>query len=65
MRLKRWNEVVYDDCPKMGLVTQDSLEQMRLDSLKYGGSARMAMGRIWTDEEFEAYRESVLSRPLP
>lgn len=29
------------------------------------GSTRVAMGRFYTSEEYEAYRKRVLSTPLP
>lgn len=62
--LKDWKEVIDVDFPEIGPIT----EKTREITLKYNGSCdsvRIATGRFYTNEEFEAYKKEVLSRPLP
>ena len=65
MKLRNWDEVVFEDIPEPGPITEDVVKKVKVDSNKYRGSVRMASGRIWIDEEFEKYRREILNRPLP
>jgi len=65
MKLKNWDEVVFEDIPVPGPVTDEVIRNVISESNKYRGSVRMATGRIWNDEEFQKYRRSTLSQPLP
>ena len=65
MKLRRWDEVIFEDFPGIGEITKEALEQIVEESSRYRGSVRMATGRIWIDAEYEAYREEILKRRLP
>jgi len=65
MGLKKWYEVIEEDFPDFGPVTEETVENTMEMSRRYGGPVRFATGRIWTDEAYEKRRERVLSTPLP
>ena len=50
-----------DDQP----VTEAALREIEKNAGKYRGSVRLAIGRIYTDQEFEQRRQRVLAQPLP
>lgn len=64
-KLKKWKEVVHLDFPPLRVT-----EKLRENMIKYArrhsvGDARLAMGRFYTDAEYEARRKRILSTPLP
>jgi hypothetical protein len=65
MKLKGWREVVMVDFPPSGPITRKSVALALKEGSRFRGSMRVSTGRVWTDREFEKYREKVLSTPLP
>ncbi len=69
LRQKSWKEVIFEDLPKMGKITEESLKRTRSYSRsgRYSPikNTRLSTGRIWTDEDFEARRKRVYDTPLP
>ena len=61
---EEWNRILNADLPNYK-VTEETRKTAKRNALRYRSSVRLAMGNIYTDEEFEAYREKVLSTPLP
>lgn len=64
-KLKNWKDVVDLDFPPLR-VTEESREKM----IKYAkahivGDVRLAMGRFYTDAEYEARQKKILLTPLP
>lgn len=60
-----WKDLIDRDFPEFGEVTEETVNQMQQDAMRYGGSARVAMGRVWTTEAYEERRKRVHSTPLP
>ncbi|MDD5193652.1 MAG: hypothetical protein PHF67_03630 [Candidatus Nanoarchaeia archaeon] len=65
MGIKDWREVIKMDLPDIGPVTYETVRRIQYNARMYGGGTRALTGRIWTDEDFEARRQRVLSTPLP
>ena len=64
--LKDWREVIDLDFPKLPEITQKIIQNNIYACRQLGcGDARLATGRIWTDEAYEARRQKVLSTSLP
>ena len=64
-KLRNWKEVIDLDFPSARVT-----EATRQLAMKYArrhsvSDTRLAMGRFYTDSEWEARREKVLSTPLP
>lgn len=53
------------DLPPMGPIKEGDRPQIDKTKDRFRGTVRMAMGKYWTEEEQEAYRKKVLSKPLP
>lgn len=67
-KVGHWEEVVERDFPERRPVTvktRESLKENPLLASRYRCSMRIATGRIYTDEEFEARRTQVFSTELP
>jgi len=67
-RLKDWREVINQDFPSVGPITDKTVRVIQecASSGRYGRySAREAMGKIWTDRDYEERRRRVLATPLP
>ncbi len=65
LRLKDWREVINEDF-SLVRVTQDTVRRCVVFAQRgYSSDARVAMGRIYTDAEYESRRERVLNTPLP
>ena len=61
---EEWNRLLNTDWPDYK-ITEQTRELAMTNVLKYRSSARLAMGKVYTDEEYEARREKILSIPLP
>jgi hypothetical protein len=65
MRLKNWKEIINTDWPELK-ITERTREMAPVYAQRYlTGNVRFATGRFYTDEEFEKYRQRVLSTPFP
>ena len=65
MRLRDWREVIFEDWPAVR-VTKGAIENAVGCARRYfTADARLAMGRVYTDAEYEARRLRILSKPLP
>ena len=62
-----WKKYIDVDLPQTGEITSEVVERnsLLLLSGRYIGDVRIALGMVWTDKEYESYRERVLSTPLP
>lgn len=60
-----WEELIYEDFPEMGRVTNKTLETIKREGYRFRGGVRISTGRIWIDGEYEDRRKKVLSEPLP
>ncbi len=60
-----WKKYIDIDLPQMGEITSEVVEMTSNLAVRYGGDTRMFLGLIWTDKEYESFRERVLSTPLP
>ncbi|GMV93132.1 MAG: hypothetical protein AMXMBFR82_29100 [Candidatus Hydrogenedentota bacterium] len=60
-----WKGLIDVDLPEIGPVTTDVVKKAHGLSDRIRGSVRLALGLIWTDKDYEEYRNKVLKRPLP
>ena len=63
-----WTSFITRDMPEVGPITDETVAVTKAAACsgRYSGcNARVAMGRIYTTKEYEAWRKEVLSRPLP
>lgn len=58
------NEIIDRDFGELK-ITKDNKDEIIKNAQRYGGSVRMQMGLFYTNEEYEKYREKVLSKLLP
>lgn len=66
MRLKDLGEVLFLDQPRYQEITKTTVQKIIDYARRYfTGDARVAMGRVYTDAEFEARQKRSLSRSLP
>lgn len=65
MKLQDWRDVITRNFPETGEITEETVDLIKQESLRFRGNMRMATGRIWEDKAFEKYRKEVLSTPLP
>ena len=65
MALKNWKEALDAKLPDHGPITEEMVECAANQARRYRGSTRIALGKIWTDEDFEKRRCEVLRMPLP
>ncbi len=63
MALRDWKSVVAKEFPDPGPVTKEIVDANKGD-IRLRGSVRMATGRVWDDDEYEARRDKVLNTPL-
>lgn len=60
-----WENLVNTDNPRIGPITEEVIKSNFPYTDRNGVNVMLASGNIWTDEEKEAYREKVRSKPLP
>ncbi len=60
-----WQELVEVDPPSNAPITDETKRRTVEYSGRFRGSVRVALGLLWTDEEYAKYRTDVLKRPLP
>jgi len=60
-----WVDWIDVDFPERGPITQKTVEETKRLSSKFRGNVRISTGRIYTDEEYQRYRQRVLGTPLP
>lgn len=65
MPFKSPEEVFNAELPLPKRITKKAVELSKKLVSRFGGNARLATGRIFTDEEYEEWRKKVLSKPLP
>lgn len=65
MNIRSWDELLDVDLPRIGPVTENTIEHTLNEASRFRGSMRIATGRVWIDSEFEEYRFLVLNKPLP
>lgn len=58
-------KLIDKDAPDIGSITRDTVQCTLACSNQFRGSVRASTGRIYTDEEYTAWRDKVLSTPLP
>ncbi len=59
-----WKNLIDKPFPDIGPITDDIREQTTKYIHRIRGSVRIALGRFFTDEEYELYRNNQL-KPLP
>ena len=66
-KLENWDEVVFRDWPAMHFTerTKTTMKYLSHCGRYLVDNARIAIGRIYTDSEYEARRQKILSTPLP
>ena len=64
-RLKDWREVINEDFPRIEVTEETIRNSVRMAQRGYRTDVRVAMGRVYTDKEYEARRQRVLSTELP
>jgi len=62
---RRWTDVLSLDLPERMAATEKTREAILRYAKRFRGGARLAMGRIYTDAEYEERRSRVLGTPLP
>jgi len=66
VRLRDAKDVEEVDLAEVGPVTNDIIKNIvEYASSHYVGNVRWTMGRIWTEEDYEARKKRVLSKPFP
>lgn len=65
MSLRNWNDLVREDYPEMGPVTEETIEKIEQNRHRFRGGMRISTGRIWKDDEYEKRRRKVLNTQLP
>lgn len=65
MKLKDWRDVLTADFPRGRPVTRKTVGIATEEGKRFRGSMRVSTGRIWTELNFEKYRQRVLNTPLP
>jgi len=65
LRLKDWREVVLADFPADREITDRTVLITTDESSRFRGSVRISHGRIYTTRQFDAWRNRVMSTPLP
>ena len=65
--MKKWYEVIREDWPDFNITEKTIETTVRTSqSERYSPlSTRFAMGRIWTDKDYNERRQRVLNTPLP
>ena len=63
--MKDWKKVINVKMPEVGPITKKSIDETKKNSHRFRGSTRVSTGRVWTDREYEIWREKVLNTPLP
>ena len=64
MKPRHWKNLIDVDMPQLGPITEQTRRQAIQYNHRFRGSVRIALGKFWTDEEYEKYREEQL-KPLP
>ena len=64
-RVKHWSQALREDFPERALITESTREALKGQGKRFRGSVRLAMGRIYTDVEYEERRQRVLATELP
>ena len=64
-RLKDWRDVINVDFPKVEVTEETIRNSVRMAERGYRTDMRVATGRVYTDAEYEARRQRVLSQELP
>ena len=62
--LENQQDIIDIDFPQPGPVTQKTIQGMLNYAQRYWSSARETTGRIFTDSEYEARKQRILSTPL-
>jgi hypothetical protein len=62
---KKLLAVIDADPPRIGEITPEVRKRAVEYSSHYRGSVRLALGRFWTDKEYDEYRKAVLAKRLP
>jgi len=65
MDANTFSEVMNHEYPNVFPITQKTISVTLQESQRYRGSVRLALGYIWTDEEYNKFRQEVESKPLP
>lgn len=67
LKLKNWNEVINEDWPDMKITeqTRDVMRRAAQSGRYLINDVRLAIGRFYTDSEYEARRAKILSTQLP
>ncbi len=60
-----WEALVDVDLPDVDPITNEVVEENMKRAGRMRGAVRLGIGKIWTKEDFAAYRVKVNSRPLP
>lgn len=58
-------EVLEAPVPLPERITEKTLAETNRQKFRFRGSVRIATGRIYTDDEYEARRRKILGTPLP
>jgi len=62
---KNWVDLIDQDLPEFGSITEESIRVAEQEPYRFRGSVRMSSGMIWTDTEYEIFRENELKKTLP
>jgi hypothetical protein len=65
VKLKGWRDVLNVDFPESRPVTKSTVSLAKKEGRRFRGSMRVSTGRIWTERNYEKFRQRVLSTPLP
>jgi hypothetical protein len=65
MGSNNWVDWIDVDFPETEPVTSKTVSETKRLSSKFRGNVRISTGRIWTDEEYQQYRDKILNTPLP
>jgi len=65
MSFKNLNDVIDAPAPIPSNITDKTKEVTQAESHRFRGSVRIALGKFYTDEEYEARRKRILNTPLP
>lgn len=61
----KWTELIDKDMPAFGPITKEVVDGIKKTRGRFRGSVRISQGKIFTDEEYEAWRKRVLKTALP
>ena len=60
-----WKDLIKKDMPKMGPITDETVDCTLNNASRFRGSMRVSTGRIWTDKDYDERRKRVLNAKLP